>query len=263
MSDPKRIVIVGASSGLGRSLGVRISKRGDRVALLARRKEMLDEAVLEAGNGALAVQCDVTDEDSCRAAIDEAARGLGGIDALVYASGIGRLCRLENLDTETWLKTFHTNVVGANSVAAAALPHLQKSRGVMAFFSSNSTSLTPPWPGLGSYLVSKAALDKLVEMWRAEHPEVGYTRVIVGPCGGGDGDETSQFTTTWDPALAGELFPIWAQRGCLSMDDGLVDIDDFTEIVHSVLRLGASATIPTVAVTPRTPSNTDQEGSGA
>lgn len=250
----RRIVVVGASTGLGRSLGIELAKRGEHVALLARTKDKLDSAAAAAGNGALAIACDVTDEQSVRSAIDEAARGLGGIDAVVYSSGIGTLRLLADLDSETWLRTFATNVVGANTVTAAALPYLQESRGVVAYFSSNSTSLTPPWPGLGSYLVSKAALDKLIEMWRAEHPHVGFTRVIVGPNGGGgDGDAVSQFTAGWDLELAGELFPLWASRGCLSLDDGLVAMDDFVDIVHAVLRLGASATIPTVAVTPRTP----------
>jgi NAD(P)-dependent dehydrogenase (short-subunit alcohol dehydrogenase family) len=249
----RRVVVVGASTGLGRAVGIELAHRGEHVALLARRKDKLDTAVAEAGQGALAIACDVTDEQSARGAIDEAARGLGGIDGVIYASGIGTLRRLEDLDSGTWLRTFATNVVGANTVTAAALPYLQESRGVVAYFSSNSTSLTPPWPGLGSYLVSKAALDKLVEMWRAEHPQVGFTRVIVGPNGGGEGDSVSQFTAGWDLELAGELFPLWASRGCLSLDDGLVNTQDFVDILHAVLRLGGTATIPTVAVTPRTP----------
>ena len=252
-SPRRRIVVVGASTGLGRSVGIALAQRGEHVALLARSKDKLDAAAAEAGHGAVAIACDVTDEQSVRDAIAEAARSLGGIDGVVYASGIGTLCRLEDLDSDTWLRTFSTNVIGANTVTAAALPHLQESRGVVTYFSSNSTSLTPPWPGLGSYLVSKAALDKLVEMWRAEHPQVGFTRVIVGPNGGGEGDAQSQFTAGWDMELAGELFPVWSARGCLSLEDGLVVIDDFVDILHTVLRLGASATIPTVAVTPRTP----------
>jgi NAD(P)-dependent dehydrogenase (short-subunit alcohol dehydrogenase family) len=250
-SSARRIVVVGASTGLGRAVGIALAHRGEQVALLARSKDKLDTAAAEAGHGALAIACDVTDEQAVRSAIDEAAQGLGGIDGVVYSSGIGTLRRLVDLDSETWLSTFATNVVGANTVTAAALPYLEESGGVVAYFSSNSTSLTPPWPGLGSYLVSKAALDKLIEMWRAEHPHVGFTRVIVGPNGGGEGESVSQFTAGWDLELAGELFPLWAARGCLSLDDGLVNTDDFVDILHAVLRLGASATIPTVAVTPR------------
>lgn len=250
----RRVVVVGASSGLGRCMGVGLARRGARVALLARRKDLLDEAAAEAGLGALAIACDVTDEQSCHDAVDEAARGLGGIDGVVYCSGVATLRRIEELDAETWRRTFETNVVGASTVTAAALPHLRAAGGVAAYFSSNSASMTPPWPGLASYLVTKTAMDKLVEMWRAEHPDVGFTRVVVGPCGGGEGIASSQFMSSWDQELLGEMFPVWSQRGCLSLDDGLVEVEELLHVVDTVLRLGASATIPTVAVTPRTPA---------
>ena len=84
-----RTVVVGASSGLGRCIGVGLARRGARVALLARRRDHLVDAAAEAGAGTLAITCDVTDEASSRAAIAEAATGLGGIDALVYATGAG------------------------------------------------------------------------------------------------------------------------------------------------------------------------------
>ena len=90
-----RVVVVGASSGLGRCIGVGLAQGGAEVALLARRRERLVDAAKEAGAGALAIECDVTDPESCRAAIAEAAAGLGGIDGLVYTPGIGPLVRLE------------------------------------------------------------------------------------------------------------------------------------------------------------------------
>ena len=85
-----RTVVVGASSGLGRSIAIGLGQRGAIVALLARRRDRLVDAAKEAGAGSLAIACDVTDAASCTAAIDEAARGLGGIDALVYTPGVGR-----------------------------------------------------------------------------------------------------------------------------------------------------------------------------
>ena len=87
----------------------------------------------------------------------------------------------------TWRTLFDTNVIGASLVTAAALPHLAASNGVAAYLSSTSASLTPAFPGLGAYAVSKAALNKLVEAWRGEHPGVGFTQVTVGDCAGGDG----------------------------------------------------------------------------
>ena len=90
-----RTVVVGASSGLGRCIGIGLAQRGAHVALLARRRARLDDAAKEAGPGTLVIECDVTDESSCRSAIDDAAAGLGGIDALVYAPGTGPLVRTQ------------------------------------------------------------------------------------------------------------------------------------------------------------------------
>jgi len=71
--------------------------------------------------------------------------------------------------------------------AAAAIPHLTASAGKAVYLSSDAGSFGPPWPGLGAYGVSKAALERLVDAWRAEHPDVGFTCLIVGECADGPG----------------------------------------------------------------------------
>jgi len=245
-----KVVVIGASSGLGRCIGVRLGQRGEQVALLARRHDRLAEAAEQAGPGTLAISCDVTDESSCRAAIEEAATGLDGIDALVYATGIGPLGRLVDLGADTWRRAFDTNVTGAALVTAAAVPYLTASGGVAAFLSSVSASLTPPWPGLAAYLVSKAALDKLVEAWRAEHPSIGFTRVVVGDCAGGDGPSMTEFNSDWDMEVAAQFYPVWMQRNY--MNGALLDVEDLLDVVESVLR--CRGTIPSVTVTPRPPA---------
>jgi len=246
-----RAVIVGASSGLGRSIGIGLGQRGASVALLARRHERLVDAAKEAGPGSLAIVCDATNAASCEAAIEEAARGLGGIDALLYAPGVGPLGRLVDMDAETWRRTFDTNVIGAALITAAAMPHLTESRGVAAYLTSVNGSLTPPWPGLGVYAATKAALETLVEAWRAEHPAVGFTRVIVGDCAGGEGHSMTEFANDWDMGLLSEFHPVWAERNLLS--GALMEVDELVRVVDLVLRCGASASIPSVAVTPRRP----------
>ena len=100
-----KTVVVGASSGLGRCIGIGLARRGAHVALLARRRDKLDDAAREAGGPTLAITCDVTDEASCREAIAEASTGLGGIDALVYAPAIGVLARLADVDADAWRRS--------------------------------------------------------------------------------------------------------------------------------------------------------------
>jgi NAD(P)-dependent dehydrogenase (short-subunit alcohol dehydrogenase family) len=244
-----RTVVIGASSGLGRCIGIGLAHRGAQVALLARRRERLEGAAREAGSGAHAIVCDVTDATSVRSAIDQAAEALGGIDALVYATGVGPLSRLVDTDADTWRWTLDTNVTGAALTTAAALPHLRTSAGTAVYLSSVSASMTPPWPGLGAYAVSKAALDKLVQAWRAEHPEIGFTCLVVGDCPGGEGDAITGFADDWDHELAAELLPVWMARSY--MTGALIDVDELVGAVDAVLRSGASLSMPSVVVAPR------------
>jgi NAD(P)-dependent dehydrogenase (short-subunit alcohol dehydrogenase family) len=237
-------VVVGASSGLGRCIGVGLAQRGAHVALLARRRERIEAAAKDAGPSAVAIECDVTDEGSCRSAINDAADALGGIDNLVYTPAIGPLVRMVDTDAETWRRVFDTNVIGAALVTAAAVPHLTASAGKAVYLSSDAGTLGPPWPGLGAYGVSKAALERLVDAWRAEHPDIGFTCLIVGECAGGEGDAQTGMSIGWDLELAMKAVPLWSSRGC--MPGKLMPVEDLIEVVHTILRTDAATSMPVV-----------------
>jgi NAD(P)-dependent dehydrogenase (short-subunit alcohol dehydrogenase family) len=239
-----RTVVVGASSGLGRCIGVGLAQRGEHVALLARRRDRIDAAAKDAGPDAIAIECDVTDQASCRSAIDRAADAMGGIDNLVYTPAVGPLVRMVDTDAETWRRIFDTNVIGAALATAAAVPHLTASAGKAVYLSSDAGTFGPPWPGLGAYGVSKAALERLVEAWRAEHSEIGFTCLIVGECAGGDGDGQTGMNIGWDLDLAMKAVPLWSSRGC--MPGKLMPVEDLIEVVHTILRTNAATSMPVV-----------------
>ncbi|OBF21440.1 short-chain dehydrogenase [Mycobacterium kubicae] len=239
-----RTVVIGASSGLGRCIGVGLAQRGHQVALLARRRERIAAAADEAGHGAIAVECDVTDESSCRSAIERAADALGGIDNLVYTPAISPLVPMADTDADTWRRVFDTNVIGAALATAAAVSHLTASGGKVVYLSSDAGTFGPPWPGLGAYGVSKAALERLVEAWRAEHPEIGFTTLIVGECAGGEGDAQTGMNSGWDVELAMKAYPLWVSRGC--MPGKLMPVEDLIEVVHTILRTTAATSMPVV-----------------
>jgi NAD(P)-dependent dehydrogenase (short-subunit alcohol dehydrogenase family) len=239
-----RTVVVGASSGLGRCISIALAQRGDQVALLARRRERIEAAAQEAGNGAVAVECDITDQASCKSAIDKAADALGGVDNVIYTPGISPLVSMVDTDAETWRRVFDTNVIGASLVTAAAMPHLTASAGKAVYLSSDAGPYGVPWPGLGAYGVSKAALERLVEAWRAEHPDVGFTNLIVGECAGGEGDAQTGMNAGWDMDLTMQAYPLWVSRGC--MPGKLMPVEDLISVVHTILSTNSSTSMPVV-----------------
>ncbi len=249
-----RAVVVGASSGLGRCIGVGLGQRGAQVALLARRVSGSRPPRQKRVHGTDRVRRHRRRLGD--AAIEKAAADLGGIDALVYTPA-DRPARPPRRHRRGHVaRTFDTNVTGAAIVTAAAIPHLTASRGTAIYLSSVSASHTPPWPGLGAYAVSKAALDKLIDAWRIEHPTVGFTRCIVGDTAGGEGDSMTGFADDWDWDLAAELHPIWTGAG-----------DDHRRPHRrrgprrshrrSPAARGASVSIPSITVTPRPPVDED------
>ena len=188
----RRVLIVGASTGIGRVIGETLCAGGAHVAFAARRGEVCEEAAKGAGGTAIGLACDVRDEAQCQRVVDEAVEGLGGLDDVVYSAGAISLVALAQADAEWWRRTFEINVMGAALVTRAALPHLQQSTGTMVYLSSVS-STGAPWPGVGVYTSTKAALNRMIESWRSEHPEVGFTRILVGPTGGSGAGSGTQF----------------------------------------------------------------------
>jgi NAD(P)-dependent dehydrogenase (short-subunit alcohol dehydrogenase family) len=244
-----RVAVVGASAGLGRCIGLGLAQKGMRVAFLARRHDRLVNAAKEAGNGAAAVACDVTDATSCQRAMSEVVDEFGGLDAIVYSTGMGVLAPLADMTADQWAKLFATNVTGASLATAAAAPHLAAAGGSAVYLSSLSASYSAPWPMLGAYAVTKAALDKLVEAWQAEHPSIGFTRLVVGDCAGGEGPSMTEFANAWDTDLAMELGMQWVERKLIA--GSLIDVEHLVDVVDAILRGGASLSMPSVTVTPR------------
>jgi len=235
----RRVLVVGASSGLGRATGLAIAAAGGRVAFAARRKERLEEAVAEAGADCQAVVCDVRDEGSCASAVAESVEVLGGLDAFVYAPGVSSWLPLAELPAQTWRDVFETNVIGATSIAKAAIPHLEATRGKAIFFSSISVDDSPPRSHNAPYVVSKVALEALVRAWQGEHRAVGFTSIAMG-------DTFTEFGQDADLGRVGAIVQRWVRDGY--MYGRAMRPESVAELVVSVL--ASPETVRRLAITP-------------
>lgn len=226
--DGRRVVVVGASGGIGRAFAVHAVRQGAEVVVGARRGEVLDEVVKEAGGGHAAV-VDVCDGDSREAFVAGARDRLGAIDLLLCTVGYAELRTLADTDEEVWARTLATNVVGLNRLLALALPALSPI-GVLAVLSSESTSSPRKW--LMPYTASKAALEASLRGWRIEHPGTRVSCVIVGAT------FPTEFGANFDPNVLGPALEVWVRQGVIPEE--LMPTDDvaacLADIYGSALR---------------------------
>jgi NAD(P)-dependent dehydrogenase (short-subunit alcohol dehydrogenase family) len=116
----RRILITGASSGVGMSAARRFVHEGARVALLARREGVLRELADELGEGAVAFATDVADPNAVASSVSSAWEALGGLDVVVNAAGVGLPTPLDELDARGWQEVIDINLSGTFFVAREA-----------------------------------------------------------------------------------------------------------------------------------------------
>lgn len=193
-----RLLVVGASSGIGHAVAVSATERGAKVAVAARRVDLLN-SLADAIDG-FAFELDVEDSSAISRVVNEAADALGGLDAVVFTSTVIPFAYIEDTDVATWLHAFSVNTVGANNVLRAATPRLSENGVVLV---ASSYDVGRPRAGVAAYSASKAALDEILNSWRIEHPELSLIRVGVGPTDdteilrGADRDLLDQLVKTW------------------------------------------------------------------
>ncbi|MDX1658549.1 MAG: SDR family oxidoreductase [Nitriliruptorales bacterium] len=125
--DGRRVLVTGASSGIGESTARAVAGAGGAVALLARSEDKL--AALADELGGVAVPADVTDVDATRRAVDDAADRLDGLDAIVNSAGVVRPAPVSEGDPSDWQLMFDVNVLGLLVATQAAIPHLRSAGG--------------------------------------------------------------------------------------------------------------------------------------
>jgi NAD(P)-dependent dehydrogenase (short-subunit alcohol dehydrogenase family) len=239
----KRVLVVGASSGVGRAVAALAARSGARVGVAARRADKLGELAEELGREGAEVHVspgDVSVEADCRSLVDTAVASLGGLDALVYAPGISPLRLLAEASQEEWQRVFAVNVIGASLVTAEALAPLKESGGRVVVVGSYAVRQT--LPGIGLYSVSKVALDGLLAAWRMEHPDVDFTRVVLGNTLG------TEFAQDWGPERTAEITKLWIDRG-LFPSATMMPLAAAAEAIVSVLAV--QGYIDDIAVMPR------------
>ncbi len=169
------VVVMGASSGIGRETAVQMARRGTRLVVAARDGEALEslvEAVKAEGGQARAVTADTSDMEDVQAVANTAVERYGGFDTWVQAAAVAVYARFEETTPEEFRRVMEVNLMGNVHAALVALPQLRQ-RGGGAFISISSVEARRAFPFHAAYAASKHALDGLLEALRVELRQEG------------------------------------------------------------------------------------------
>ena len=227
-----RVLVTGASRGIGAALVERFAARGSRVAALARSvdrlKALVERVGRESGTDALALRCDVTDEEEVEHAIGAAWQAFGGLDVVVHNAGVFETAPLIECSTELWRRTLRTNLDSAFFVFRSVARRMVADECTAPRFLVQiaSTAARVGYPRSSAYCASKFGVSGLLAAVREELREHGIRVVNVLP-GAVD-------TSIWDTCG-------------LRPEDGMPDrgammsaVDVARAVEHAVLDLGSA-----------------------
>jgi short-subunit dehydrogenase len=178
-----RIVLTGASSGIGRALALRLAAAGSRLVLASRGQERLDELareVWEKGGEATPLAADVVEASHRARLVEGALAALGGLDVLVNNAGIGTRGWFADSTPEQLRRVMEVNFFAAVELTRLAIPHLRRGRDPMIVNVSSAVGRRG-LPGSAEYCASKFALTGWSESLRAELAPDGIHVMIVSP----------------------------------------------------------------------------------
>ena len=177
----RRMLVTGASSGIGRSIATAAAEEGAAVALLARSEAELQELADQLPGQHAVVPCDVTDLDAVPSAVDAAAEHLGGLDAVVNAAGVVRPAKILEGDPAGWRAMFDVNVIGLLAVTQAAVSHLREQQPADVVLVSSMSGRRRPSTPMSVYGATKTAVHLLGDALREECKPLGIRVLTVSP----------------------------------------------------------------------------------
>jgi NADP-dependent 3-hydroxy acid dehydrogenase YdfG len=169
-------LVTGASSGIGAATARRLSREGAAVALVARRRDRLEQVAGDIagwGGQAVVIESDITEPSSAAQAVQDTVERLGRLDVLVNNAGIMLLSPALQTTVEEWDRMISLNVAALLHVTHAAVPHLVNAaatapRQVADLVNISSTAGRVARPGSSVYNLTKFGLNAFTESLRQE-----------------------------------------------------------------------------------------------
>ena len=182
-TNPKSVLITGATSGIGRHAALHLARQGYRVFASGRRVAALESLEAQAKAEAISLETlrlDVTDPESIEAARVTLRKAVGSLDVLINNAGYGHLGPTSLVSDEDMRKQFETNVFGLMAVTRAFLPQM-KEAGSGRVINVSSVGGRMTFPFFGVYNATKYAVESLSDALRYELAPFGVDVVLVEP----------------------------------------------------------------------------------
>ena len=167
----RRVLITGASSGVGVAAVARFAAEGARLAIVSRSEEALLEVASENAPGAIVIPADLADREAAEEAVERARRELGGIDIVVSNHAAAVFGHLLEVHPEDFERTVAVTFGGAVNLIRAALPELRRTQGAIVV--TGSLMARVPLPTWSAYSAAKHALRGFLNSLRIEEREQG------------------------------------------------------------------------------------------
>jgi NAD(P)-dependent dehydrogenase (short-subunit alcohol dehydrogenase family) len=229
----RTIAVVGASSGIGRGFSLRASRAGASVVMAARRADLLESLITEAGGGR-AVCCDLAEPDAPALLADAIRTVDDHLDVLFVSAGAAPLRAMSLTDADAWRRALDVNVIGINRVVAGVLDLLRPESVVVLVSSETAVA---PRSHLGAYGASKAALEHSADQWREEHPWLRLVTVSLGAT------VPTEFGRDFEHDELLEALEAWSVAG--QNQSAFMDTDEVCDVLAdltgSLLRAGSVA----------------------
>ncbi len=179
-------LVTGASSGIGEATALKLAELGASVALVARRRDRIEDLAARIGERALAIEADVGKQDQAQDAVQRTVSELGRLDTLVNNAGVMLLGPVQDAPIEEWERMLQVNVAGLLYCAHAALPHLLKAaqdgpRQVADLINISSVAGRVARLGSGVYNLTKHGVGAFSESLRQEVTERHVRVSLVEP----------------------------------------------------------------------------------
>src|SRR5208282_3113804 len=164
----KIAIITGAGSGIGRACALALAREGAKVALVGRRKSLLEEVAREIGDSAFVLAADISRKDEIDRVVEQTLAHFGGLDVLLNNAGVLHVGTAEQITPEQWDETFNVNVRGLWLLSRAVLPAMRKAGGGSIINMASVLGINGA-RNRASYAPSKGAVVLLTKCMAIDH----------------------------------------------------------------------------------------------